>query len=104
MLYVDRALQYLDSIGREGAVLQALHKLPPDLDSLYAMILTECSARRTSEEVEALRLFYASVAYSKRPLTLKESRAFMALNIGGDRFHVEDEIRDRSARFDSSLM
>jgi hypothetical protein len=94
---VDRVLHYFDSIGREGGVLRLLEHLPNDLDELYAQILSDCLSRRSPAEADALKLMYAFLAFAKRPLTLNEIRTFLSLNIPDGVFHIEDEIRERSA-------
>jgi hypothetical protein len=75
-------------------LLEHLHN---DLDALYAHILSDCLSRRSLAEADALKLTYAFLAFAERPLTLNEIRAVLLLNIPDGVFHIEEEIRERSA-------
>ncbi|KAH7128114.1 hypothetical protein B0J11DRAFT_504607 [Dendryphion nanum] len=99
MLYVEHTLRRLSYIGREGAVVKALGKLPDNLHGLYKLMLDDCRRNRTPDQYEALKKLFAWLAFSKRPLSLSEASELIKVTIkDDDEFDIEDEIVGRSAR------
>lgn len=99
MLYVEHMLRRLSYMGREGAVLKDLEKMPSSLHDLYKVMLDECRRNRSKEQYQALKRLFAWLAFSKRSLSLAEATELVKLTITKDDFDVEDEIIGRSARF-----
>ena len=99
MLYVEHTLRRLSYIGREGAVVRALDKLPDNLHDLYKIMLDDCRRNRTPQQYEALCKLFAWLAFSKRALSLAEASELVKLTVSeDDDFDIEDEIVGRSAR------
>lgn len=100
MLYAEHMLRRLNSIGREGAVLREIeNNLPEDLQSLYAVMLSECQSHRTPDQFRSLKQLFAWLAFSKRPLSLEEAKSLVLLKNQEGSFSIEDEIQGRSARY-----
>lgn len=101
MLYIDHMLRRLNSIGREGAILNELgQRLPEDLQSLYALMLAEVQRQRTPEQYETLKKLFAWLAFSKRPLSLEEANDLIVLTGQDASFSLAEEIEGRSGRYD----
>ncbi|KAI9661209.1 MAG: hypothetical protein M1821_009536 [Bathelium mastoideum] len=99
MLYVEHMLRRLSAIGREGAVVKELEKnLPDSLEALYKLLLTECQKGRTHAQYLTLKILFAVLAYSERPLSLDEAADLVKLTDPGGTFDIEDEVIGRSAR------
>jgi hypothetical protein len=98
MLYVEHMLRRLSYIGREGAVLKDLAKMPENLHDLYKLLLEECKRNRSEEQYQALKKLFAWLAFSKTPLSLSEASALIKMTVSDEDFDLEDEIIGRSAR------
>ena len=100
MLYAEHILRRLNSIGREGAVLKEIElNLPEDLQSLYAVMLSECQRHRTPDQFKTLKRLFAWLAFSKRPLSFGEAKDLVSVMTQEGSFSIEDEIQGRSARY-----
>ena len=98
MLYVDLALHQLDHLGRERPVRNALEKLPAGLEKLFYQTMSEIYQSRPTEYHQILKTLYAWLAYSSRPLSIKEANWLVSHALGSDTFRVEDEVHGHSAR------
>lgn len=99
MLYIEHMLRRLNAIGREGAVLKDLNKsLPEGLDTLYALLLSECQRGRTHTQYMTLKTLFAVLAYSERPLSLEEAADLAKAIDPENTFDIEEEAIGRSAR------
>jgi len=91
-------LRRLNALGRESLITKELEELPPDLTALYALMLSDCEKHRSDEQLMTLKKLFAWLAYSKRPLTLGEATALVAVIEKQSSFSLEEEIDGRSAR------
>jgi hypothetical protein len=91
MLYAERMLMRLDSIGRQGAVLAELSKpVPADLNGLYRNMLDECYRRTPEAQRSAVSALFAWLTYSERPLTLAEVVSLLRYITGDDDFELDE--------------
>ena len=79
--------------------MEDLESLPPNLLSLYSLILSDCQRGRTAEQVKALKKLFAWLAYSKRPLTLGEATYLVGVIEKNKSISLNEEIDGRSARY-----
>jgi len=99
MLYVDHIMRRLNSIGRETVVLRDLEKpLPADMRALYALLLSEASARRSDASLKALKTLFAWLAYSHRAISLQEAEEVVKMVADHVVLDLDAEIEGRSAR------
>lgn len=98
LLYVDRTLHDLKSLGGGRRLWQALDELPDGLDDLYTKLLTKNSARRSPMEWKEVKRLYAFVAFSISPMTLKELVHLLSPLTQNKLIDVEQEISGDSAR------
>lgn len=91
-------LRRLSVIGRENAVLRDLKNMPENLQSLYALLLTECQKGRTAQQFESLKKLFAWLAFSKRALNLGEAAALIKITVPDGSLDIEEEIIGKSAR------
>ncbi|KAF5686654.1 hypothetical protein FCIRC_2797 [Fusarium circinatum] len=84
-------LHRLNSLGREGAVLRILDQpLPKCLDDLYHEMLQECYRRTAANYHKVVTKLICWVAYSFRPLTLREVTSLVKLWAGDNSFDLAD--------------
>ena len=86
-------------IGREGRVLKDLMKMPGNLQELYSLLLDECYRERSFQQFDALKKFFAFLAFSKRSLTLGEASSFVEYVSSETTVDIEEEVIGRSARY-----
>ncbi|KAF2232674.1 hypothetical protein EV356DRAFT_504942, partial [Viridothelium virens] len=98
MLYVDLALHYLDSTGREGLARKAVDKLPSNLSDLFKHIIREIYHTRSSKAQQAIRTLYTWLIYAKRPITIAEANQVIFLSTSESIFRIEDEVQGQSSR------
>jgi hypothetical protein len=91
-------LRRLNAIGRETLITRELEDLPTDLTALYALMLSDCEKHRSDEQLMTLKILFAWLAYSKRPLVLGEATALVTIIENQSSFSLEEEIDGRSAR------
>ncbi|KAL9079219.1 MAG: hypothetical protein Q9157_001888 [Trypethelium eluteriae] len=99
ILYVEHALQRLNSLRRENLITKELRELPDSLTCLYDVLLDECRKGRTKEEFASLKRLFAWLAYSERPLTLGEASTLVRLVDQNSNLSVEEEVDGRLARY-----
>jgi hypothetical protein len=98
LLYVDRMLRELKSLGSGRAVWQALDDLPDDLYHLYAKLLKKSSTRNNPREWLEVKRLYAFVAFSMGPMTLNALQHLLSTFTQDNLIDVEEEISGYSAR------
>lgn len=76
-----------------------LDALPPNLPSLYSILLADCQKGRSMEQVTCLKKLFAWLAYSKRPLTLGGATYLVGVAEKNASLSLEEEIDGRSARY-----
>ncbi|KAK7424652.1 hypothetical protein QQZ08_008535 [Neonectria magnoliae] len=88
-----------NALRREGAVLHRLEKpLPSDLHELYESLLEECHRRTGSSRQQLITRLFHWVAFSSRPLLLKEVVSLLRYWAGDAMFDPE-EIPEAFAKF-----
>ncbi|KAF7553457.1 hypothetical protein G7Z17_g3613 [Cylindrodendrum hubeiense] len=99
MLYAEHLLIRLNTLRREGAVLQRLEKpLPSNLHELYEGLLDECHRRTGTSHQHLVSKLLHWTAYSFRPLLLNEVRSLLKFWVGDENFDLE-EIPEPFAKF-----
>lgn len=89
----------LNALGaREGPILKELDRLPENTEKLYEMLLEECQRHRTPEELSALRVFFAWLAYSKRQVSLGEANKLVQIIAADSGISIDEELDGKSAR------
>ena len=79
--------------------MKAIDELPDDVPSLYDMILLNCNKKRTAPESAALKLIFAWMSFSERPLTLEEVYGLQNLKFGKIVVDLEEEIAGKCAKY-----
>ncbi|KAF5602224.1 hypothetical protein FPCIR_2009 [Fusarium pseudocircinatum] len=84
-------LTRFNCLGREGAVLRILDQpLPKSLNDLYHEMLQECYRRTAANYHKVVTKLIYWVAYSFRPLTLREVTSLTKLWAGDESFDLAD--------------
>jgi hypothetical protein len=92
-------LRRYDTIGREITVLKDITRaMPADLEAIYGVLLADCSRRTPQDQREALRVLFAWVAFSMRPVTLDEMTSLKDFLSPHDAFSIGDELQERLSR------
>ena len=99
MLYAEHMLTRFDSLGRQGAVIQAVENpMPATLYELYEASLVECQRRMlpTHREIGCMLLHWITFSYT--PLVLDSVLSLLRYISEDESFNLE-EIPEVFSRF-----
>ena len=92
-------LRRYDTIGREITVIKDINRtMPADLEAIYDVLLADCLRRTPQDQREVLRVLFAWVAFSMRPVTLDEMTSLKDFVSPNDAFSIGDELQERLSR------
>jgi hypothetical protein len=99
LVYITHTLRHLNSLGREGAVLQELRQLPSDTNSLYEAMLQDCCKNRTHEQLGWLKRLYIWVAFAQEEMPVVVLARIIDNASGRARIiNIDEEVGHRSSR------
>ena len=99
LLYAEHTLDRLNSLGREGAVLQVLaHSMPETLHGVYEIMLDECQRRMPVAHQQLGGNLLHWIAFAYRVLTLDEVTSLLVYLSKDDSFDLE-EIPEVASKF-----
>ncbi|EON98245.1 hypothetical protein UCRPA7_6226 [Phaeoacremonium minimum UCRPA7] len=96
--YIEHMLRRFNAIGREGPIWKELDNLPENTRSLYEQMLEECWKHRSDQERQALRKFFAWLAYSKEQLLLGMAKKLVSIIASEQTINVDEELDNKSSR------
>jgi hypothetical protein len=78
--------------------MKELKAPPPDLEALYALIVSECEENHSDEELAILKRLLVWLAYSNCVLTLGSAKQLISIMAPNTPFSLEEELASRCAK------